>query len=110
MQWRYEARSLRRLYEPLIAQAKGDERQNLHQEYGSELWKIDCDRRDDSDSKLIRKARRYDIPIPSKQEKDGLWEEFESGFWLLTDKGVHHILKEIRAEQKERLALRQGMA
>lgn len=74
-------------------------------QYASQGWEIDRERREDSDFRLIRKARRYDIPIPSKQEKEGLWEEFEQGFWLLTDQGVHHLLKEIRAEQKERLAL-----
>lgn len=105
MRWQAQERSLSRTYEPLIAQAKGDERRKVRQEYSDQLWEIEHERRKDGDFKLIRKAHRYDIPIPRRREEDGFWEEVGTGYWQLTEKGTHHLLKEIRQEQKERLAL-----
>jgi hypothetical protein len=108
MRWRSQERSLHELYDPLIAEVKGDEREMLHQELNSQLWEIYRERREDGDFKLIRRAHRYDIPIPPKREEDGFWEEWERGYWLLTDRGIHHLLKEIREEQQARLGLVKG--
>ena len=105
MRWQAQERSLSRTYQPLIAQAKGDERQKVRQEYHDLLWEIEDERLKYSCFKLLRKAHRYDIPIPRRREDDGFWEEVGTGFWLLTEKGTHHLLKEIRQEQKERLAV-----
>ena len=82
--------TLSRTYEPLIAQAKGDERRKVRQEYSDQLWEIEHERRKDGDFKLIRKAHRYDIPIPRRREEDGFWEEVGTGYWQLTEKGTHH--------------------
>lgn len=105
MRWRHQERSLHKFYAPLLAKAKGVERESLHQELGSELWELERERNGDRDSKLTEKARRYDIPIPRKIEKDGLWQEFDQGFWLLTDQGVYHLKKAIQDEQMQRLTL-----
>lgn len=108
MQWRHRERRLHKFYAPLLDKAKGDEREMLHQELGSELWELDRERSEDRDSKLIKKARRYDIPIPRKVEKDELWQELDQGFWLLTDQGVYHLKKAIQEEQKQELVLRKA--
>ena len=108
MRWRHQERSLRKTYEPLLAEAKGNERESLHQELGSEMWEIFRERQEHNDLKLIRKARRYDLPIPPRREDDGLWEKWGPGNWILTEKGSYHLIREIRNEQKERLALRKA--
>ena len=101
MRWRHWERSIHNEYKPLIASAKtADEREELSFQYHEELREMDRDRRDYTDSKLISKARRHYIPIPLRQEEDGLWMEWEEGSWYLTEKGVHHLRKEIREEQK----------
>jgi hypothetical protein len=104
MRWRYRARSLPKTFEPLIAQAKGLERQSLVHDYYSQLIEIDLERRSDSDQKLIRRAHSLNVPIPTRQEQDGLWEECQ-GSLNLTEKGTHHLLKAIQAKRTERLAL-----
>ena len=105
MRWRNWERSIHKEYKPRIAVAKTvDERESLRFQYDEELWEIIRERREYTDRKLISKARCYDIPIPSRQEEDGLWMEYGPD-WLLTEKGVYHLKKAVQEEQKATLAL-----
>jgi len=77
---------------------RGEEHED--QEYWDELWHLDQKRRRDSDRKLIAKARRHYVPIPPESDKDGFWKEEDDDNWFLTEKGISHLRREIRAEKK----------
>src|SRR2546422_174786 len=104
--WSATEQSIRDEYKALLAKEKsGVERERLHWELGEELHELDRARRDYIDGNLLRKARRHYVPIPLRRADEGLWVEWDSGEWYLTEKGVYYLLKAIRDEQKERLAL-----
>jgi len=81
----------------------GQSEEHEDHEYWDELWHLSQKRRQYSDRKLIAKARRLYVPIPPESDKDGFWEEEDDGNWFLTEKGVSHLRKEIRAEKKANL-------
>jgi len=78
----------------------GQKEEYEDQDYWNELWHLDQKRRRYSDRQLITKARRHYVPIPPESGKEGFWEEEDEENWFLTDKGVSHLRKAIRAEKK----------
>ena len=81
----------------------GRSEEHEDQEYWDKLWHLDQKRRHYSDRKLIAKAQRHYVPIPPESDKDGFWKEEDDDNWFLTEKGVSHLRKEIRAEKKANL-------
>ena len=81
----------------------GQSEEHEDHEYWDELWHLSQKRRQYSDQKLIAKARRLYVPIPPESDKDGFWEQEDDDNWFLTEKGVSHLRKEIRAEKKANL-------
>ncbi len=68
------------------------------QEYASELFELDLRRRHYSDWQLIKRARRYYLPVPARTPKDGFWEEIGEGEWFLTEEGTNHLRRIVNEE------------
>lgn len=84
-------------------QADGDERENLHQELSSEMWEIFRERQEHNDLRLIRKGRRYNLPIPPRCEEYGFWEEWGPGNWVLQRKALIILSRKFEANRRSDL-------
>ncbi len=69
------------------------------EEYAHEMFQLGEEQQQYYDNKLIKKARRYYIPIPPHSDKN-VWEEHCEDEWFLTEKGVSFLRKSVREEQK----------
>jgi hypothetical protein len=75
---RVRLRRLNRFYSPLLKKAKGDERETINQEWGSESAEIEDELDSQMTSRLHRIARRYYVTFPptpqlSQVDEDENW-------------------------------------
>jgi len=55
------------------------------------------------DNKWLRKMYRWDLVVPSKSIRSGMWEHSSYTYeWLLTEEGFNQIRAKVREEQKQR--------
>ena len=113
LRWRLQERGLNRDYAEKIKKATTENKPNDVQfvKHGlhTELRLIDEWRRLLQQGKLLRKARRHGIPVPSKsyekldeEGSDDNWNLGLEGDYFLNDKAAHNLRHEIISYQRER--------
>lgn len=102
---RWQKFKLNHRFLPLIEKAKAakdkNQWQELGQEYSNELEIIELAKRYATQRRLMRKADRYLLPLPSRNNKS-LWQD-DDAFWdLLTPQAFADLKNIVRTEEKER--------
>jgi len=109
LEYRFRLSELERLqlkvhedHKPLVAKAKNyQEREELEHAEWSDYREIGYEIQGLRSNRLLKKAHRYEITIPSRSNDD-LWEQSNYGEWVLTEKGTQELKSLIRTEKKER--------
>jgi len=110
--WWFECK-IKRKYLPQIEQAKRDrnypKEQELDYQYYWEMQEIEEGRRSLIQEKLIQKAKRLMLPVPSRDferlkenHEDQNWRYGQFGDTLLKDDALTQLRREIRREKKEK--------
>lgn len=105
---RVRLRRLNRFYSPLLKKAKGDERETINQEWGSESAEIEDELDSQMTSRLHRIARRYYVTFPptpqlSRVDEDENWTRgrvIET--WHLKPAGVALVMRQIEEAKARR--------
>ena len=84
--------------------ADAESKEKMTADFPFEYFEIYEEIRDIKTQKLLRKVRKYEIPVPSRTDKRGqdYWEAGQYGTYYLTEEGYHRIRKDVREEKKSR--------
>ena len=103
-----EIRGINRAYRPCIAQAKGEEREDLLDRHQHELGYVYEELEELQTQRLLRQAWRYYIVAPEKpwkreDHKDDTWEYgWLSDTWHLKRAGIAALQRQIEEAKKRR--------
>ena len=105
---RADIRGINRAYRPLIAHAKGEERDDLQERHQAELRSVYDELAELQTRRLLRQAWRYYIVVPERPWKlddreDDTWEySGHSDTWSLTLAGIVALQRQIEEAKKRR--------
>ncbi len=114
--WRLERR-VGRGYRFQLEKAKSEDDRSrigkIHDQYRWELLEIEELWQSLNQQKLVRKARRFSLPVPTRDTSTIIMEGWEDDNWklgrfgemLLKDHAVENLRRVIRKEQKEKIDL-----
>ncbi|MBY5658297.1 hypothetical protein [Rhizobium leguminosarum] len=105
--WDRKAQSLRASYSADIHKAyvanDWDKRNELIYQSDFEVSEYEDEVAEIRSNRLLRRARRLSLPIPSKHDVGDLWWQSRTlGTWALTDVAFAELRRAVRLEEKER--------
>jgi hypothetical protein len=97
---RRDVRHINKIYVRFIANATGQEREQLAAEWAFEKTLIDERHRRLETERLQKKADRFYVPLPLPASAQ--WEKGPTGTWYLTPEGAEKVRRAIYEERKQR--------
>lgn len=97
---RRDVRYINKIYVRFIANATGQEREQLAAEWALERTLIDERHRGIETERLQRAADRFYVPLPVLASDN--WERGPTGTWYLTPEGAEQVRRAIYEERKRR--------
>jgi hypothetical protein len=97
---RRDVRYINKIYVRFIANAAGQEREQLALEWAFERTLIDERHRELETERLQKTADRFYVPLPVRSSEH--WERGPTGTWYLTPEGAEKVRKAIYEERKRR--------
>ncbi|MBI3801526.1 MAG: hypothetical protein HY268_31720 [Deltaproteobacteria bacterium] len=97
---RRDVRHINKIYVRFIANATGQEREQLAAEWAFEKTLIDERHRGLETERLQRAADRFYVPLPLRASEQ--WEKGPTGTWYLTPEGAGQVRRAIYEERKRR--------
>jgi hypothetical protein len=97
---RRDVRHINKIYVRFIANATGQEREQLTEEWAFEKTLVDERHRELETERLQHTADRFYVPLPLRSAEH--WEKGPSGAWYLTPAGAEKVRSAIHEERKRR--------